>query len=549
MTTRFRTYIYLLLAVLLLISCNEDERPMSLPPSVSINPAKDITRTSALLSGKVVPNAEGTVNSIQFRYGLTPEMTESVSISVTEEQDVSTLLTDLQAGSTYYYRLEAGNKYSTVSSETMSFETDPNIAPTVSELKMLNQGPLSITLEYEILDNGGEAITSTGFYFHSEADEQEQQIVLETPTDDRWRARISNLQLGITYYIQAYAANSIGETRSKAYQFQTGEAVVLTEAGTLDEAIGEQEKYQFTTLNIAGPLNGTDIRYLRDIMGTDISGESTNGRLQYLNLNDATIVAGGSSYDGQRFTADNTVGQGMFANCIWLQELTLPVGVTTVERNAFENCLSLSVLHFSPSLAQLMPSEGCTKLSVMDIPADNPAFKCDNGILYDRRMTKLIWYPEGKTEETFQVPSTVTAIGEYAFFSSRLQHIELPLSVKNIGQEAFASSAIRSMVLPDNISLIPHACFQHCLQLQSLTLGAATAYLSEYCFEGCSSLQHLHVKAADFPPVCQTETFAGAEQLFERCTLYVPLGCRSIYRNHSVWGQFKSIVEEEIPTS
>ncbi len=549
MTTRFRTYIYLLLVVLLLISCNKDERPMSLPPSVSINPAKDITRTSALLSGKVVPNAEGTVNSIQFRYGLTPEMTESVSISVTEEQDVSTLLTNLQAGSTYYYRLEAGNKYSTVSSETMSFETAPNIAPVVSELKMLNQGPLSITLEYEILDDGGEAITSTGFYFHSEADEQEQQIVLETPTDDRWRARISNLQLGITYYIQAYAANSIGETRSKAYQFQTGEAVVLTEAGTLDEAIGEQEKYQFTTLNISGPLNGTDIRYLRDIMGTDISGESTNGRLQYLNLNDATIVAGGSSYDGQRFTADNTVGQGMFANCIWLQELTLPVGVTTVERNAFENCLSLSVLHFSPSLAQLMPSEGCTKLSVMDIPADNPAFKCDNGILYDREMTKLIWYPEGKTEETFQVPSTVTAIGEYAFFSSRLQHIELPLSVKNIGQEAFASSAIRSMVLPDNVSLIPHACFQHCLQLQSLTLGATTAYLSEYCFEGCSSLQHLYVKAADFPPVCQTETFAGAEQLFERCTLHVPLGCRSIYRNHSVWGQFKSIVEEEIPTS
>lgn len=318
---------------------------MSLPPSVSINPAKDITRTSALLSGKVVPNAEGTVNSIQFRYGLTPEMTESVSISVTEEQDVSTLLNDLQAGSTYYYRLEAGNKYSTVSSETMSFETAPNIAPVVSELKMLNQGPLSITLEYEILDDGGEAITSTGFYFHSEADEQEQQIVLETPTDDRWRARISNLQLGITYYIQAYAANSIGETRSKAYLFQTGEAVVLTEAGTLDEAIGEQEKYQFTTLNIAGPLNGTDIRYLRDIMGTDISGENTNGRLQYLNLNDATIVAGGSSYDEQRFTADNTVGQDV---C----QLHLATGTDLARRrnDCRKKCLRKQFVFVRPSL-------------------------------------------------------------------------------------------------------------------------------------------------------------------------------------------------------
>ena len=129
----------------------------------------------------------------------------------------------------------------------------------------------------------------------------------------------------------------------------------------------------------------------------------------------------------------------------------------------------------------------------------------------------------------------VETIGSSAFERS---------SVKEIGQEAFAFSAIKSIVLPDNISLIPHGCFQQCRQLQSLTLGASVSYLSEYCFDGCSSLQHLYIKASDFPPVCQDETFVGAEQLFEQGTLHVPYGCQSIYRKHAVWGQFRNIVEE-----
>ena len=234
----------------------------------------------------------------------------------------------------------------------------------------------------------------------------------------------------------------------------------------------------------------------------------------------------------------------MFANCIWLQELTLPVGVTTVERNAFENCTSLSVLHFSPLLARFDSSEGCSSLTILDIPEVNPAFSSDNGILYNQKMTELIWYPEGKKEEYFQIPSNITTIREYAFYNTRLQQIGLPSSVKEIGQEAFAFSAIKSIVLPDNISLIPHGCFQQCRQLQSLTLGASVSYLSEYCFDGCSSLQHLYIKASDFPPVCQDETFVGAEQLFEQGTLHVPYGCQSIYRKHAVWGQFRNIVEE-----
>lgn len=536
-------WIFLLAALLLTVSCREDEQPTSLPPTLTLGEATDITRTTARLNGEVVPNGDGSVRWIRFRYGITPEMNEE-AVCPSEELKATAHLSGLQPGTTYHYCLEAGNEQSQVRSETLTFTTQPNVEPTLGELALLNQGPLSITLEYTILDDGGEDITVTGFYYYKQGATDEQRMDLQTTGADRLSARISGLQRETDYCIQAFAANTIGETRSEVYRFRTGQAVVLTQAGTLPDAMDEQEKYQFPSLNIAGPLNGTDIRYLREIMGIDINGNETPGRLQALNLNDASIVAGGISYDGQRYTADNTVSRGMFTGCSWLEELTLPAGTTTVEENAFKNCRSLSVLHFSPQLTEFAPSAGCSGLTAFDVPSANPAFCSADGILYNKEMTTLLWYPEGKANVTCAVPSTVTAIGEYAFRNSRLQGIDLPASLKDIGQGAFAASALESVVLPDAVSLIPNGCFQRCERLVSLTLGTAASYVSEYCLDGCSSLQHLYVKAADFPPVCQEEAFAGAEQLFESCTLHVPSGCKSIYRNHRIWGQFKQLVEE-----
>lgn len=542
MTISFRTYIYIFTVLIFFCACNKEETPANLPPFVSIEEAKDITRTSAILSGKVISNEGSTVSRIQFRYGPTPDMLESINLSTTENQEVSTTLTNLKPGTTYYYCLEAGNKYSTVCSEIMTFKTQPNTIPTVGDLKMLNQGPISITLEYEILDDGGEEIISSGFYFHSEKETQEQQISLTAHEGNKWKGHIGNLQMDITYYIQAYATNSVGETRSKTYQFHTGEAVILTEAGTLSEAIGEQKKYQFSNLNIAGPLNGTDIRFLRDMMGININGESTAGKLQDLNLNDASIVKGGISYDGQRYTADNRISHGMFSNCKILQKITLPANTSVIEENSFENCTSLTLLRFSPDTKEINPSAGCSSLSSLEVPSENSYFTAIDGVLYNKDATSLIWFPENIVKEIFEVPSSVQNIGAFAFRNCHLQQIVLPATVTTIGKGVFTASLIESIIIPDGVETIPNGCFQQCKQLVSVTLGVKTSYISEYCFDQCQSLQHLIVKASEFPPYCSENTFGGAEFLFEKCQLQVPTNSISIYRSHGIWGKFKKIV-------
>ena len=538
---------YLLLASVaacLLAACNEEERPDNLPPTFQVDEATEVTRTGALLAGEVILHGSGTVSDISFRYGTTADMEQTAGCASDALQAVARL-SGLQPNTTYYFCLEAGNGYNTVSSEPHSFTTRPNVTPTISHITRLNQGPLSITVSYEITDNGGEAITSTGLYYHKDGDAEEQRLSLGTDTEGPLRARIGGLEMETDYVLQAYAANSIGETRSEPYHFRTSQTVVLTEAGELPEIVGEEEKYAITTLSITGPLNGTDFRCLREMMGRGTDGQETPGQLQELDLNDATIVAGGASYDGQHYTSDHCVGNGLFAQCATLTELSLPEEATTVEVGALDHCTSLQRLRLPASLIHFTPSAGCTNLAQVEVPASCLRFSTLDGVLYNADASVLLWYPEGKKDATFIVPTGVEALGDYAFRNALADEIFLPQSLTSLGQACFSGANFRRINLPENISTVPYGCFQQCARLEAVTLGKKTNYLSEYCFKHCTALTDLYVQDPDFPPFCTEETFAETGRLLQEGTLHVPADCMTRYRNHRIWGQFKTIVDDQ----
>ena len=70
----------------------------------------------------------------------------------------------------------------------------------------------------------------------------------------------------------------------------------MTEAGTLGTFISDDDKYTITELTVSGPLNGSDLRLIRDMAGSDPYRKSTNGKLEKLDLRDALFVRGGSWY-------------------------------------------------------------------------------------------------------------------------------------------------------------------------------------------------------------------------------------------------------------
>ena len=162
--------------------------------------------------------------------------------------------------------------------------------------------------------------------------------------------------------------------------------LTLDKAGTLPDKISANEKNLITNLKIVGKINGTDLKFIREMAGCDVNGKETDGKLSILDLSDAKIVEGGSAYysdrdDGFIYTSNDKLGDYVFNGCSGLTSLTLPSSVTEIGEHAFLNCRGLT--NFT------IPS-GVTKIG-------GGAFFCCYGLI------------------SLTIPSSVTAIGSGAF--------------------------------------------------------------------------------------------------------------------------------------
>lgn len=80
----------------------------------------------------------------------------------------------------------------------------------------------------------------------------------------------------------------------------------------------------------------------------------------------------------------------------------------------------------------------CGSLERISVSEKNTSFESVDGILYNNDMSMLIQYPRGKTENTFEIPETVTVIGKYALSSCyMIESITIPASVVSIDDYAF----------------------------------------------------------------------------------------------------------------
>ena len=162
--------------------------------------------------------------------------------------------------------------------------------------------------------------------------------------------------------------------------------IKLDKAGTLPDRIASSKKYKITNLKIVGEINGTDLKFIREMAGCDFNGKETDGKLSILDLSDAKIVEGGSAYysdrdDGFICTSNDKLGDYVFNGCSGLTSLTLPSSVTEIGEGAFLNCRGLT--NFT------IPS-GVTSIG-------HGAFFCCYGLI------------------SLTIPFSVTAIGSRAF--------------------------------------------------------------------------------------------------------------------------------------
>jgi hypothetical protein len=350
-------------------------------------------------------------------------------------------------------------------------------------------------------------------------------------------------------------------------------------AGTLATKIADADKYVITDLKVTGSLNGTDIRFLREMMGRDVDNKKTDGKLTSLDLSEARIVSGGDYYTSNNYctTDDDVIGNYMFSSmdnvktvilpkttikigtnafdgCTVLGDVTIPDGVTSIEDYAFQGCGGITKVELPSKLTNLGLGvySTCPNLKTAVLPKSITNvngfvfYQCDNLV-------------------SVELGDSVDSIGMYTFaYCGKLKNISIPTKVKYIGEAAFSScKSIKSLNMPSPLTEISSALFCYCDSLQGVTIpdgvttigGSAFAgcpaittinvpssvqSIGDYAFYGCTALTSI-MAIPNVPPTCGEECFTDVDQ--SKCIIWVTKGNIDTYKQADTWKDFTNIYE------
>ena len=144
-----------------------------------------------------------------------------------------------------------------------------------------------------------------------------------------------------------------------------------------------------------------------------------------------------------------TIGSSAFEGCSNLTSVTIPNGVTTIGTRAFFDCNSLTSITIPNSVNAIDDLDcpdyddhstldlNCSNLTSIIVGSKNTNYSSDNGVLFNKDKTTLIYCPRGKTGD-YVIPSGVRIIGMHAFTDcNALTLIVIPNSVKDFAPEIF----------------------------------------------------------------------------------------------------------------
>ena len=140
--------------------------------------------------------------------------------------------------------------------------------------------------------------------------------------------------------------------------------IKLEKAGTLPDSIASSKMYKITNLKIIGEINGTDLKMIREMVGSN----STDGKLSVLDLSEAKIIEGGNN---GYYTSNDVIGNYAFEGCSGLTSLTLPTGITSIGYGAFIGCSGLTSLTLPAGTTWIgsCAFQGCSGLTSLNLPA------------------------------------------------------------------------------------------------------------------------------------------------------------------------------------
>lgn len=359
------------------------------------------------------------------------------------------------------------------------------------------------------------------------------------------------------------------------------------EPGTLPDRITDPDNIE--ELTITGQLNGTDIKFIRQMANTnlkklDISGCSiVSGGSYYLRGTGGTYVAdddptpiytpsvakesverhkrGGyiiiSRWEERHYTCNDTINTYMFAGLSKLENLILPNTVTTVMDGAFMDSPSLSFITFGSSLKIFKSGYMfCGSDNIAEIKFNNNSnFVSGKISIFDSDKRTLIAVAPSYSG-VYPIPNTVDSIAPYAFVGCmHLKSVGIPSSLTHISDYAFFHSGVQSITIPSTVTSIGDGAFYYCENLTSVTFSENIESIGAGAFANCklaevdlSMTKVTHLWGDEHAPIWPSydysvSVFAGTKTLL---TVKLPATLKSLGGGVFYSSQLKDIYSNAI---
>mgnify|MGYP002771133315 CR=1 FL=1 len=211
--------------------------------------------------------------------------------------------------------------------------------------------------------------------------------------------------------------------------------------------------------------------------------------------------------------------------------VVIPDGIQAIDEYSFSGKENVKKVVIPASVTYINSSafENCSSLNDFEVAEDNEEYYTEDGVIYDKKAdSQLVLFPCGR-DGAYSVPDTVKTIGDGAFYTSRLESLEIPASVETIGSGivdycsflttitvsednaiysssdgiVYDKSQTRLVIVPPGISgehTIPNTvteledfAFYSCYKLTKINLPGKLKTLPMGVFAGCSGLKTIQL--------------------------------------------------------
>lgn len=191
----------------------------------------------------------------------------------------------------------------------------------------------------------------------------------------------------------------------------------------------------------------------------------------------------------------HTIEEHAFRGCDFT-EVVIPDNVSRLETYAFDECTNLKKVVISKGVSGISgnPFTGCNKLKTIEIEKGNKSYKTIDNALVSKDSKEFIYYPLGKKDKSYKLPTKVTYIHDEAFSGADFKKVALPDNLKTIGKRAFyCCDKLKELIIPDSVTTIDKRAFSGCSSLKKIKIGKGLKKIKHDCFESCTSLKKVTI--------------------------------------------------------